>query len=153
MRRSEEVWFVANDGARYQSDAACLAHEALLVDIAAAMLPLGPPVVDKGCDFANGGGYIPHDPAAVKAARSALAALTVREEPWMSKSIGTTPPDEVHPSWFGRMTDDCNAILSTAWRRLCCIDSSGREWGQMYYALHPNEGTQEVWTAREPVAS
>ncbi len=40
------------------------------------------------------------------------------------------------------MIDGGDDVLHRAWYRVYCIDASGREWGQPYFALHPTEGKQ-----------
>ena len=57
---------------------------------------------------------------------------------WIQQSIDD---DTIHPSYVGRIVDG-NAPFSKAWYRFMCIDKDYREWGQGYFALHPNEGKQ-----------
>jgi len=146
MKRSEEVWFVANDGARFQSEADALKRDAQIEEVNTIMAPLGARPVDEGCRFANGDGYIPHHPGTVRAVKIALGTLTLKTYPWID--VRGTPLEKVHPSWLGRMLDCDDGPIKHAWRRLYCFDEQGREWGQPYYALNPTEGKQVVWGAK-----
>lgn len=146
MKRTEEVWYIANDGARFRDEAECLKRDALIVAVDVIMAPLGARPVDDGCKFANGGGYVQHDAATVNRVKIALGNLTLAHNPWID--VKGTPLENVHPSWWGRMLDDVSDPIETAWRRIYCFDETGREWGQPYYALNPTEGTQAEWVTR-----
>lgn len=144
MRVSHEVWYVANDGSRHTNEADAVKRDALIVAVDAIMAPLGERVKDEKCNFANGGGYVRHDPAVVRSVKGALGRLTMKEHSYIDPKGCAV--EDVHPSWWGRMLDGMSGPLDRAWSRLYCIGDDGREWGQPYYASHPTEGTQKEWT-------
>lgn len=137
-----KTYFVANDGTEHDRQELALKHEKFIADIAQAMNPLGEKYEEKECRFVNGEGYIQHDPADVLKAKTALIEIcktTVPDEFWNKYT-----PAEIHPmSYAGRLLDDCNRFLYRAWYRFMCIDVQGKEWGQPYYALHPEAGTHK----------
>lgn len=146
MKASIETWYTADDGARFPSESAALAHEAKCADVKRILAPLG--TAPDSSDFSNGGGYVPHLPETVRVVRAELGALTIKHHPWMGESLNKHPGThlaDVHPSWWGRMIDGSDDVLHRAWSRVYCIDASGREWGQPYFALHPTEGKQQEW--------
>ena len=54
--------------------------------------------------------------------------------------------DEIHLCNISRMQLDCDSPRAKAFQRiyyrLMCIDEQHREWGQPFYAAHPDKGTQ-----------
>lgn len=139
-----KVYYLADDGAELESRAAVKRHNTLLAKIRLAMAPLGSKVKDRGCRFANGGGYRQHKQVDVLKAKAALIAIAKTEVP---DKIWEHPPEEIHPmSFAARLLDDASSTLYRAWHRFMCIDErTGREWGQPYYALNPEEGEQKEW--------
>ncbi|HSE45000.1 MAG TPA: hypothetical protein VLA89_06695 [Gemmatimonadales bacterium] len=138
-----KTYYLADDGAECTSKSSARARNRLLKEIDAAMSPLGPPVKDRACRFANGGGYRQHAIADVMKAKRAFIKIAKREVP---DKIWNHPAEKIHPlSWAGRLLDDCSPTLYQAWCRFGCIDNKGREWGQAYYALNPDKGQQTEW--------
>lgn len=139
-----KTYYLASDGAECESPKAAKARNALLIEIARALAPLGPKVKDRGCQFANGHGYRQHKKADVLKAKTALIAIAKRLVP---DKIWANPPEEIHPmSFAGRLLDDSSPTLYEAWQRFMCIDErTWREWGQPYYALNPEKGEQKEW--------
>jgi hypothetical protein len=142
--------YAAADGAEFTSADACIAYEALVAEIAEIMRTLPARPRDDGCRFSNGHGCIQHDPAQLAVVRVALLRIGLRyvgDHPnspkWLQQSIDDPT---VHPGWAGRLMDDAAPRpLSAAWYRFMCIDGQGREWGQPYYADHPDQAdSQEV---------
>jgi hypothetical protein len=138
----ETTIYKANDGSIWDRREQAERRDTLLGDIATALLPLGERPDDG--DFANGEGYVQHEPLSVRVTKKALlhlAMLNIRgyDHIWLAD------PDSIHASGIaGRIIDDCNEPLARAWFRLMCIDGESREWGQPYYALHPEQGTHFV---------
>jgi len=94
------------------------------------------------CDFANGSGYIQHEHKDVSIVRNELLELAkfYTDHKWIQQSIDD---HSVDTSWAGRIIGEyCNESLNKAWNRISCIDNQLREWGQPYYASHPNMGQQ-----------
>ena len=147
--------FIADDGMRYDTKAEAQVNESLTTKIARAIAPLGPRPRDPKCEFDNGGGYLPHDPAVVLACRVDVVKilkvgplkqdLDLCGEPHMHQGL---PLEQYHPmGWLGRVIDDSDLprAVKDAWYRFQCIDDQGREWGQVYFALNPTKGTQRIW--------
>lgn len=137
--RSQTI-FVANDGSRWDTAEQALARDALIVEVDRIMAPMGKR--PEGSDFANGAGCIQHVPATLALVRSRLYEASRPALGWwyddQKKRHGREPVD-AHASWFTRMLDGKNGPLSTAWYRFQCIDQSGREWGQPYFANNPDQ--------------
>lgn len=135
----------AIDGSIWNDEATAIGRDELVTCVDAVMLPLGPKWVEKECDHANGGGYIQHNPNTVADVHSELLRLarksSKRFDEWVTKQVTKydVNPADIGPDWCGRMLDS-DGPLSSGFYRLMCIDKKGREWGQPYYALHPNEG-------------
>jgi len=130
--------FESQDGKLFDTLEACQTHERRLVDIDRIMAPLGPEADDSGCDFGNGGGYIPHDPKVVQQVQDALLAYCKKE---------LKIKDDISFYWLGRILDDNNCSeLRSAQYRISACDTQGREWGQIYYAINPGKGKDIVWT-------
>lgn len=146
----ERVIYVADDGARFDTKSAARARDALICEVAKAMKPLGPEINDPHLHFANGHGYVQHDVAKVAEARANIMPITRRLlASWFKDQLQRhkRDPGDAHPSWFCRMLDGEHRPLDKAWTRLWRIDAQGREWGQPYFADHPNEGDQKEFVA------
>lgn len=52
----------------------------------------------------------------------------------------------------GRYLDDVDPLAYSAWSRLTCIDSEGREWEQPYFAVNPGHGYGEYGVAKATAA-
>jgi hypothetical protein len=131
--------FESNDGHIWDSEEKAIARDKMIEDVKKAMRFLPEPPSE--CDFANGGGYIDHTASAVFATKSELIELSrpfLGE--WMERQ--TQPLTEIHASWFGRLLDGGHEPLERAWSRMMCITPNGREFGQPYYAEHPDEAKQ-----------
>lgn len=136
--------YQAEDGSIWMTPEAALEREHFIVVVDEAMVPLGPQYDDGTCDFANGHGYIQHSPEAVAAARANLMPITRKLLAcWFKDQLerhGKDPVD-AHPSWYSRILDGDHRPLDQAWRRIGCIDTQHREWGQQYFAANgPREG-------------
>lgn len=116
--------YEARDGARFNESAKAEEHERYLDARDHALEPLGAAAHDPRCKFANGKGFITHTREAVLEAK-ARWARTVAD-------FGKDPRDIPN--------------------RLYSIDGRGREWGQPYFANHPEDrcAVHEEWTDREP---
>lgn len=138
--------YVADDGSEWTAVEKAQERDTLLADVARAMKPLGER--PDNCGFSSGGGFIQHQTAVVRQVRLALHEVAKGPLGWWFKrqreDHGKTDEQIAmcHPSWPGRMLDGGCAPLENAYGRLCCIDDLGREWGQPYYATHPDEAKQ-----------
>lgn len=142
------VRYQSNDGEMFANEIDARSRDRLIEDVDAAMQHLGPKWIDEGCRFANGHGYIQHTKESVEACK--LAVHEIAKGPlgwWFDSQIndhGKTHESlalETHPSWPGILLDGGCKPLEVAYRRLMCIDSRFREWGQPYYAAHPETAT------------
>lgn len=139
MRTETMTYFVTGDGQRFTDAAAAARHEVLVAEVAEIMAPLGD--VPDGTNFTNGHGHIPHTAAALETVRRAVAAIGKRERPswegWDAFAEGNC-----HISWPARMVDNGGpSELRTVIHRLYCTDDQGREWGQPYFASHPDRAS------------
>lgn len=128
----EITYYKADDGSVHSDKEAALKRDDLVKQVENAMSGL----VEKvgGTDFANGGGYIQHNPAALL---TAMKRLIVISEPYM-RGVETCKR-KVHPNIYARHTER-ETPLCVAWLRINDTDlTSGREYGQQYYKLHPQE--------------
>ncbi len=134
--------FVADDGSEHQDAAACIKRDELVAAVRGIMLLLGDLPKDDHSNFANGGGYIQHNPATVLAVRKALCeeAKAYTSHRWVQETIDGGW--SVSAGWAGRMLGEIGGPLERAWNRIMCITKDGREYGQPYYALHPHESTR-----------
>ena len=139
--------YQANDGSIWREAEKAAQRDELLEQLKRLdnILPKGD--FADTCNFSNGSGYIQHGIRSVREAHLFLVDLT---RPHLEYSMQKVEQEKekfdwstAGPQWFCRMLDGGCAPLERAWSRLCNIDYLMREWGQMYYALHPEKGDQE----------
>lgn len=97
----------------------------------------------ESCDFSNGCGYIQHKKETFLSVRNDLLELAkfYIDHKWIQEAIDR---QTVHSSYAHRLIGELSNIsLNKAWYRIHCTDSRYREWGQPYYADHPESGTQQ----------
>ena len=133
--------FKAIDGKEFTSETKCLKYELLIKRVDEIMALLPPIPKDDNCNYGNGGGYVKHDKAKLRNAQIQL--LEICKEYIDHKWIQQTIDDEtVHSSYVGRLLDDYGIRpLNDAWFRFSCVDNQYREWGQPYFAINPDKGT------------
>lgn len=135
--------FQADDGTRFDNDQLCQRYEAQCEIINQAMALLKPIPKNAGCNFANGGGFIQQDKAAVLMAYGMV--LDVAENIAGKDVVAKTKAaHEFAPrSIIGRYLDDSgHRAIYKAWHRFLNMDAQWREWGQGYFAANPHEGKQ-----------
>ncbi len=130
--------YLTDDGSEFSSYREAKQHESLTQELAVVMKPLGKR--PDSLDFLSGKGYKQHLAEDFLNVQRALVAIAARTIEWFAKYDAA----EIHQdSQAGRILDehgpDC---VSNAWARLRCIDDQCREWGQPYYANHPEKGEQ-----------
>ena len=133
--------FKAIDGKEFNTKNECIDYEILIDKVNKIMSLLPHPIDDDS--FFNGGGYIQHCKANVKLSRINLLNLYGQyiKHPWIQQSIDN---DKIDPSLVSRLLSDCNINpFIKSWNRLSCVDAKYREWGQPYFAQHPEEGVQK----------
>lgn len=142
--------YVAEDGTRFETAKEATTADRLIVRLQKATKPLGKKPSDPHCDFSNGGGYIQHDMKVVLLCRIAVVKI-LREGPLKWYMAERTEKEGLkdsdwHPSGIlSRVIDDSDLPdrVKNIWYRFSCIDVKGREWGQPYFALHPEKGVQK----------
>lgn len=125
---------------RFDTEAQCREHEALLDLIDAAFKGCPPLPEDPHCNFANGGGYLQWTQGQRTRCEKALRKLMVKQVP---KSIGAA--QTVSLGTLCRVADDGGSPLYSALLRLYQQDGLLREWGQGYYTMNPDKGTQKEY--------
>lgn len=139
----EQKIYIAEDGRRFDDKEKCQKYDKALIEIKEIMSLLVPKEKydDKNCDFSNGEGYIQQDKKIIDEVVSRLCYAIERYHKF-SEWAGWKPEYGLG-GMLGRYLDDGDSPFYRAWCRWACIDKSGREWGQPYYALHPEEGKQK----------
>jgi len=133
--------YEAFDGSEFISEAKCAEHESSCneIDLIMSALPKKP----DSCDFSNGSGYLQHEEDITLNVRNKFLEFAKRytTHKWIQESIDKG--FEIDPSWAGRMISECApSYISRQWYRFQCMDKQLREWGQPYYASHPEAATQ-----------
>ena len=128
------VKYSAEDRTLFDTQAKAEAHDQLCSSVDAAMRPLGEPP-ERDAEFRNVGGYVQHDQATRDICKGNLVKIAQEIHEWFRKY----PAHEIHlQSFGGRLLCEAGpAPLWRAWCRLTNIDDQGREWGQAYFAMHP----------------
>ena len=129
----------ADDGAEFNSKADAVNHDSLCLEIKEVMsaLPKRPSNVGE---FENGVGFIQHHPHVFWGVRDSLIAIGKRyiKDSLLDQCIKDR---DIHPSWVLRLSDEQCPALSRAWYRIMCTDKNLREWGQPYFADHPDKAS------------
>ena len=135
MKRIEK--FVASDGSEYLTEQEAIHRERLLdeLNFIESLLPEHPHTTE----FSNGGGYIQHDPKRVTQAKMMLYKLACTK-----MSVLTNYKLETYA--FSRYLSDNTSmgVFYSLYSRLvyCMNTDLWREYGQGYYATHPDEADQ-----------
>lgn len=137
--------FKARDGAVFPDFYGAEQHEKKLDAIGGIQSILKP--VPKR-NFSNGEGFVQQDYAALlEYKRQILRVMAEKDSKWQEF---VDNPEKVHrQSIVGRVLSDSDQLLYGAWYRVMCIDDKCREWGQPYFANHPEEGEQRERTAND----
>jgi len=135
--------YVADDGKEFTSEIKCIAHETACKVATEIMGELHARPDD--CAFSNGSGFIKHDTGAVRDVKVAFLKFVKLayeiDHKWIQQTIDD--PDGVDSSWVDRIVGEYAATtIYKHWSRFCCIDDSGREWGQPFYVKNPHEAKQ-----------
>ena len=126
--------YVANDGTEFRNGKDALHRDELLNSISSIekLLPTRP----DDANFANGHGYIQHKYETIEKVKGFLYELCLIESPSLSEynfdSYG-----------FVRSLDDSSSPLYKLYYRIVmCVDDQLREYGQPYFANHPDKAEQ-----------
>jgi len=135
--------YKAFDGREFIDADECAKYEAVSERIINTVAQLGEQPELPGCGFANGDGYLQHEEETFMRVRNGLCEIAYEISPhrWFKETIEKGL--EAHESWAGRIISEIgNRSLDKAWHRIACTDSQFREWGQPYYASHPEQAKQ-----------
>lgn len=128
--------FKAIDGKLFDTEAECKKYEGYLTLIENAHAAIQS-ALDSSCDFANGGGFVQHNPLDLANFKS-LVAQAIRSQ------LGDKHAQMFidNPRGFiGRIIDDGDdKYLKGFIYRIWSIDNQNREWGQPFYAIESNAG-------------
>jgi hypothetical protein len=142
-----QVWS-AEDGARFDTEAECAKYEKLCAKVVEIMKTLRQRPDDKGCNFSNGAGFRQHEKTQFLSVQRALVQLA---KPYIGNDkdfkrhidFAMAAAKPVGLCFISRLISECcPRPLDRAWNRLCCFDDQFREWGQPYYAMHPEAAKQ-----------
>ena len=130
----EIIMYKSLYGEIFKDKNACLAQDELYEKCKVIGSKLGPLPKDEGCDFSNGKGFLRHS--------TAIQLRLVREIEDLALSMKIVEDSKLN--FLGRILSDSSEYgpLRDLYSRLQCIDSQGREWGQMYFAINENKGEQ-----------
>ena len=128
--------YQALDGREFVDEAACLNHEAILRNIEMVMSHLVKS--PDSCEFQNGHGFIQQRPSDVELVKNAIIDMWGSDDQIKEEARKHSPRFSI----LGRIFDDSGSPLRKPWYRLCCIDDHYREWGQMFFAINPDQGEQ-----------
>lgn len=129
--------YKAYTGCEFNSEVECLRHEGncKIADAIVAQLPETTGKMFNSSGFVNGDGYIQHDMELLEKVKRELLKQARKEHPdevMLEKGRHTSHADRY-------LSEAGNVRLRRAWSRICRIDDQGREWGQQYYVLHPED--------------
>lgn len=134
--------YKAVDGKEFVTELECRNHESH-IEQASEVNKILPSAVDDNCSFVNGDGFIQQSPEDIAQFKKSLADL-----------IGQKMGEEVKLKFLfnsrgiaGRIIDDSGeTYIYKLMTRLHCIDEQNREWGQVFYAIHPERASKcEPW--------
>jgi hypothetical protein len=133
--------YIADDGSKFAKPIDCLTYELMGKEIEIIMRPLG--ARNDSCEFANGGGYYQHEsPHLVKIE---LAKYLLKKQPDLKAAEQIVAGENIDMSWLEskEFKDHMGNYMNKAIFRLSCINyTSGREYGQPYFASHESECKQ-----------
>jgi hypothetical protein len=138
--------YQAEDGSEFVTEAEAQAHDRLCAETADIIKLLHP--IPEDCDFSNGGGFVQQIPAVALAVQRGIVKVARRyfnRDEIYDRHFDYAENAEkpVGYTFVGRLINDgCPNVLYGAWHRIMCMDENFREWGQPYFASHPNEAKQ-----------
>jgi hypothetical protein len=134
----------ADDGSTFESARDCKAYEQLVRMVQAIESRLVPvPVETESTKFGNGEWYVQQSVDTYPEIQKDFLDLTVSHlGEYVRAYITSAREAEIGQAGnviLGRILGDLKIdCLSRFWARLGRIDSSGREWGQLYFVRNPN---------------
>lgn len=140
------IKYAAHDGSEFFSKKDCARYEDLCDEINKIIGVLQPLPEDKNCEFVNGAGYIQHNAQTFRKVHINLLKIAYRLTTHNIIKTALENPDSVHSTWISRIISDSGVpkILNIAYSRIMSTDQYFREWGQPYFATHPDEATHFI---------
>jgi hypothetical protein len=135
MQKVIVEYYQATDGKRFNDEKQASKYQKIVDKVEA----FNKTIISRPTDmnFSNGQGYIQHPPGTYNKVENILVALSNEYLDRDGKSNQFTCMSYV----LGRTLDDSDIyVLNELCTRLMCIDKkTNREYGQSYYALHPEK--------------
>ena len=131
----EVTRFEAFDGETFDTKLECSTHEKRENAIKKTMSELASRPKDS--NFSNGDGYVQQDRVKVEKAMIEIVKISgIEQSPEFRKN-----PFACRHGIIGRYLCDGadSGSCYSAWGRFMCMDEEYREWGQPYFAVHPEE--------------
>lgn len=135
--------YQAFDGREFVDADECRKYELVSEQALLAVKPLGEKPELPYCGFEDGEGFVQHAREVVDQAKHDLAVVArlVFGDKYVDQFVANGM--NVRKGILGRMISESGYhSLREAWGRIECIDEQFREWGQIFYALHPDEGRE-----------
>lgn len=140
--------YEAEDGSLFKVVKEALKRNKMLDEMKALKKLLGGDIKDKGCNFANGDGFVQLSESDIKLFDTMFLKIVEKYEPWILKNFTdslTTNEQKVKSYGMGRSLDDSGSPLYSLVSLRHCVDHKFRRWGQPYFAINPTEGKQVEW--------
>lgn len=145
MREITVTKYVADDGVQFNDYDECLKYEITCDKVNFIMGGLQSKSFN--INFANGHGFIQQTKLQVVAAMGSLLFVVksyIPDHKSVDLAIEQSLAGEFvspHTTIVSRLIDEmCPRVVQDAWHRFACMDVDFREWGQPYFALHPDIG-------------
>lgn len=133
--------YVSNDGREFMDEQSCLKHEALKLRIKEIISQLYD--IPDNTGFSNGSGYVQQNKYVVEKVKNEIIDLIKENsnDKEYQKTIELHRNSKPRLGWISYCLSD-NSPFNNCWHRLMCMDDDFKEWGQPYFAMNPEQGTQ-----------
>lgn len=133
--------YQSEDGELFNSELDCINYENLISAIEGIDSRLPKLPKKDNSNFSNGEDYLQHDSEIIKKAMIDLLKISdISKEYWNEPEFLNSPFD-CRFGIIGRIIGDSDSPIHSLWFRFMCMDDNYREYGQPYYALHPEKST------------
>jgi hypothetical protein len=133
--------YQADDGSEWSTAEQAQDRDLLCERVSAVMSAWPAHPENDGCEFLNGGGYIQLSEHLFDQVKDQL--LDIIKERVDHKEVEQIRSKKAPLNLVAMLISDCGmGPVNAAWRRLSCVDSYFREWGQPYFASNPDRGQQ-----------
>ena len=132
------IKYVAENGLEFFTKKECIKQDNLIIQVEDIMKQILP--VTNNIDFDNGEYFIQQNLLKVKKVKFEILTLVKQyvDHHWIEQTLND---EKIYSSYVARLISEYTELqpLYLAWNRISNIDNFGREWGQQYYVLHPEE--------------